>query len=86
MTKSFFGGVVVSQEADAIARELIEEFQIPKLHNLAFMLNVNKCFNDHQALRLWLQRQLDDGQANYANLAMKARLYLTNLAFTPIKR
>lgn len=82
MTKSFFGGVVVSQEADAIARELIEEFQIPKLHNLAFMLNVNKCFNDHQALRLWLQRQLDDGQANYANLAMKARLYLTNLAYT----
>ena len=46
------------------------------------MLNVNKCFNDHQALRLWLQRQLDDGQANYANLAMKARLYLTNLAYT----
>lgn len=82
MTKSFFGGVVVSQEADAVARELIEEFQIPKLHNLAFMLNVNKCFNDHQALRLWLQRQLDDGQANYANLAMKARLYLTNLAYT----
>lgn len=82
MTKSFFGGVVVSQEVDAVARELIEEFQIPKLHNLAFMLNVNKCFNDHQALRLWLQRQLDDGQANYANLAMKARLYLTNLAYT----
>ena len=80
MTKSFFGGVVVSQEADAVARELIEEFQIPKLHNLAFMLNVNKCFDDHQAIRLWLQRQLDDGQANYANLAMKARLYLTNLA------
>ena len=82
MTKSFFGGVVVSQEADAVARELIEEFQMPKLHNLAFMLNVNKCFDDHQALRLWLQRQLDDGQANYANLAMKARLYLTNLAYT----
>ena len=82
MTKSFFGGVVVSQEADAVARELIEEFQIPKLHNLAFMLNVNKCFDDHQAIRLWLQRQLDDGQANYANLAMKARLYLTNLAYT----
>ena len=82
MTKSFFGGVVVSQEADAVARELVEEFQIPKLHNLAFMLNVNKCFDDHQALRLWLQRQLDDGQANYANLAMKARLYLTNLAYT----
>ena len=82
MTKSFFGGVVVSQEVDAIARELIEEFQIPKLHNLAFMLNVNKCFNDHQALRLWLQRQLDDGQANYENLAQQARLHLTSLDYS----
>ena len=82
MTKSFFGGVVVSQEADAVARELIQEFQIPKLHNLAFMLNVNKCFDVHQALRLWLQRQLDDGQADYGNLAKKARLYLTNLAYS----
>lgn len=79
MTKSFFGGVVVSPEADTIARELIKELQIPKLHNLAFLLNVNKCFNDHQALRIWLQQQLDNGIANDDNLAQKARLYLTSL-------
>ena len=60
MTKSFFGGVVVSQEVDAIARELIQEFQIPKLYNLAFMLNVDRCFDNHQALRLWLQHLLDE--------------------------
>lgn len=82
MTKSFFGGVVVSQEADAIARELIREFQIPKLHNLAFMLNVNKCFDDHQALRLWLQQQLDNGQASYENLAQQARTHLTSLDYS----
>ncbi len=33
MTKSFFGGVVVSQEADAVARELIQEFQTHKSKN-----------------------------------------------------
>ena len=82
MTKSFFGGVVVSQEADAVARELIQEFQIPKLHNLAFMLNVNRCFDNHQALRLWLQQQLDNGQASYENLAQQARIHLTSLDYS----
>ena len=38
MSKSFFGGVVVSLEADTVARELILELQIPKLYNLAFLL------------------------------------------------
>ena len=46
------------------------------------MLNVNKCFDDHQAIRLWLQRQLDDGQANYENLAQQARLHLTSLDYS----
>ncbi len=35
-SKAFFGGVVVSPEADMVARELIHELHIPKLHNLAF--------------------------------------------------
>lgn len=35
-SKAFFGGVVVSAEADMVARELIHELHIPKLHNLAF--------------------------------------------------
>lgn len=60
-SKAFFGGVVVSPEADMVARELIHELHIPKLHNLAFLLEINKCFDDHQALRLWLQRMLDEG-------------------------
>ena len=49
-SKAFFGGVVVSPEADMVARELIHELHIPKLHNLAFLLEINKCFDDHQAL------------------------------------
>ena len=79
-SKAFFGGVVVSPEADMVARELIYELQIPKLHILAFLLKVNKCFDDHQALRLWLQRMLDDGQAHYDDLAQQARIRLINLA------
>ena len=79
-SKAFFGGVVVSPEADMVARELIYELQIPKLHNLAFLLKVNICFDDHQALRLWLQRMLDDGQAHYDDLAQQARIRLINLA------
>ena len=43
-SKAFFGGVVVSPEADIVARELIHELHIPKLHNLAFLLEINKCF------------------------------------------
>ena len=79
-SKAFFGGVVVSPEADMVARELIYELQIPKLHNLAFLLKVNKCFDGHQAVRLWLQRMLDDGQAHYDDLAQQARIRLINLA------
>lgn len=78
-SKSFFGGVVVSQEADQVARLLIQELHIQKLHKLAFLLNINKCFDDHQALRLWLQRILDDEQAHYDDLAQEARLRLMSL-------
>ena len=79
-SKAFFGGVVVSPEADMVARELIHELHIPKLHKLAFLLEINKCFDDHQALRLWLQRMLDEGQAHYDDLAQQARLRLMSLA------
>lgn len=77
--KSFFGGVVVSHEADAVARELIHDFHIPKSHNLAFLLKVNKCFDDHQVLRLWIQRLLDDDLATLEDLYQQARLQLLSL-------
>ena len=77
--KAFLGGVVVSHEADRVARELIHELHIPKLHNLAFLLKINKCFDDHQALRLWIQRLLDDEQTQADDLARQARIQLMNL-------
>lgn len=78
-SKSFFGGVVVSQEADHVAHLLIQELHIQKLHNLAFFLNINKCFDDHQALRLWLQKLIDDEQIDFDELAIQARNRLSNL-------
>lgn len=73
MNKSFFGGVVVSAEADAVARELIQEWHIPKLYNLAFLLNMNRCFDDHQVLRLWVQGLLDNEQIDLTDLSDQAR-------------
>lgn len=78
-SKSFFGGVVVSQEADDVARLLIQELHIPKFNNLAFLLNINKCFDDHQALRLWLQKLMDEEFINFDDLALQARIRLSNL-------
>lgn len=78
-SKSFFSGVVVSQEADYVARLLIQELHIQKLHNLAFLLNINKCFDDHQVLRLWLQKLIDEEFIDFEDLAIQARIRLSNL-------
>ncbi|NCI77024.1 hypothetical protein [Acinetobacter kanungonis] len=76
-TKAFFGGVLVSPEADDIARKLIQEFAIPKLYNLAFLLQINKCFDDHQTLRLWVQKLSDEqGQLDLEDLYTLARRQL----------
>ncbi|WP_227612311.1 hypothetical protein [Acinetobacter sp. S40] len=79
MSKSFFGGVVVSLEADMVARELILELQIPKLHNLAFLLNINRCFDDHQALRLWIQNLIDREEVAVDDLPRYVRQKLSYL-------
>lgn len=79
MNKSFFGGVVVSSEADMVARELILELQIPRLHNLAFLLNINRCFDDHQALRLWIQNLIDREEVAVDDLPRYVRQKLSYL-------
>ena len=57
-----------------------DEIHIPTLHHLAYLLVIIYCFDDHQVLRLWLQRMLDEGQAHYDDLAQQARLRLMSLA------
>lgn len=78
-SKACFGGVIVSFEANYVARLLIQEFHIQKQHNLAFLLNINKCFDDHQVLRLWLQKLIDEHFIDVDDLAIQARIRLSNL-------
>lgn len=65
LTKSFYCDVVVSRLADEIARELIAEFYIPAVNNLAFLLDGTVLMNDHQVLRLWIQQMIDTYEQEY---------------------
>ena len=63
--KSYYSDVVVSRLADQIARELIDEFYILAVNNLAFLLE-GACFmNDHQVLRIWIQAMIDQFKDSY---------------------
>lgn len=56
LNKSVFDGVVICEAADKMANHIIQEFEIPRSDQLAPKLKVNRCFNNHQALRLWADR------------------------------
>lgn len=49
----------VSQDANSIANTLICELYIQPGSGLARFLSVNSCFNNHMALRVWVQKRLD---------------------------
>ena len=51
----------ISPKADKLAKELIIEFQIQSGYGVALFLDVNKMFTNHVAVRIWVQRKLDDG-------------------------
>ncbi|MBF2719418.1 hypothetical protein IP510_05940 [Psychrobacter sp. NG254] len=49
----------VSNGADNIANYLICELCIQSGSGLARFLNVDSCFDNHMALRIWVQKRLD---------------------------
>ena len=49
----------VSQDANSIANTLIFELYIQPGNGLARFLSVNSCFDNHMALRVWVQKRLD---------------------------
>lgn len=49
----------VSNDADNIANYLICELCIQSGSGLARFLNVDSCFDNHMALRIWVQKRLD---------------------------
>ncbi len=54
-------GPWISPLADALSRELIIQFEVSGGYGLALYLNVDRCFYNHRAMRIWVQRMLDRG-------------------------
>ncbi|PKH69191.1 hypothetical protein CXF61_01400 [Psychrobacter sp. 4Dc] len=49
----------VSEDANGIANTLICELYIQSGNGLARFLSVDSCFDNHMALRVWVQKRLD---------------------------
>ena len=49
----------VSEDANVIANSIIREFPIQAGNGLDRFLNVDSCFDNHMALRVWVQKRLD---------------------------
>ncbi|WP_352339048.1 hypothetical protein [Psychrobacter sp. 16-MNA-CIBAN-0192] len=49
----------LSADANIIANRLINDMHIQNGSGLARFLEVEICFDNHRALRVWVQRQLD---------------------------
>lgn len=49
----------LSADANVIANRLIHDMHIQSGSGLARFLEVEICFDNHRALRVWVQRQLD---------------------------
>jgi len=49
----------LSADANIIANRLINDMHIQSGSGLARFLEVEICFDNHRALRVWVQRQLD---------------------------
>lgn len=48
--------------ADKLARKLIVECEIQAGYGLAFFLDVNKMLDNYVAIRVWVQRMLDNDE------------------------
>lgn len=49
----------ISKNANEIANTLIRELCIQPGKGLAHFLGVKSCFNNHMAMRVWVQKRLD---------------------------
>ena len=49
----------ISEDANIIANALMRELYISSGYNLARFLGVKSCFDNHMALRVWIQKRLD---------------------------
>ncbi len=61
--------VWLSLEAIKLSNELIVILQIPQGSGLAELLNVNKIFYNHEAVRIWVQREIDNGLPSFGQVS-----------------
>lgn len=54
-------GAWISPKANKLAKELIIECGIQQGAGLSLFLDVNHAFDNHVAIRVWVQRMLDEG-------------------------
>ena len=52
----------ISQQAKKFGVQLIKDLQISITADLALFLEVNPCFNGHQAVMIWVHHCLDQNQ------------------------
>ena len=57
--------VHLSADANVIANRLIHDMHIQSGSGLARFLEVEICFDNHRALRVWVQRQIDTQPSYY---------------------
>lgn len=51
----------ISPLADKLSRELIIHFEISAGYGLALYLDVDRGYDNHHAIRIWVQRMMDRG-------------------------
>lgn len=67
----------ISQDANQLANSLIREYCIRDGRGLAHFLNVDTCHDNYNAVRVWVQQQLDkqdDYPADYLVEEMRLKL------------
>lgn len=63
----------ITTDANIIANQLIKDLNIQGGFGLARFLEVDVCFDNYRAVRIWVQRQLDK-QPNYLINEMRNQL------------
>lgn len=72
---------LVSKEANTLAHQLIEEYEITNNDEMSHWLGESQC-KSHQALRLWVQRQLgllDKDESEYQRYRQLRHLFQQTL-------
>jgi len=67
----------ISPLADKLSRDLIIQFEISAGYGLALYLDVDRFYDNHSAIRIWVQSMLDGGiEEKSDHLTILKKLFL----------